>query len=103
MVNLTENINGIIKKTGYTQEYIASVLKITQGNLSQKIGQNQSIKFSTLYEISNIIGVRVIDIITYPEEFDAKTATCGNCTQLMTVIKQLTEYNEVLKINKEKK
>ena len=103
MVNLTENINGIIKKRGYTQDYIASKLNITQGNLSQKIGQNHSIKYSTLYEIANIIGVEVIDIITFPEPYVPESSTrkeCERCKELDRALKNLNDYIEILKQNK---
>jgi transcriptional regulator with XRE-family HTH domain len=63
MVNLTENINALIKEKCETQDSVASKLGIKQGTLSQKIGQNDKIKYRTLLDISDILGIRVIDII----------------------------------------
>lgn len=97
MENLKENINAIIKEKGTTQEVVAEKLGIKQGTLSQKIGQNGGIKYKTLFDLSNILGVRVIDIITYPDQYDKKEESCENCEQLRLEIKHLNEYIELLK------
>lgn len=100
MENLAENIRSIIKWKGTTQEVVAQKLGIKQGTLSQKIGQNGGIKFKTLSDISNILNVRVIDIITYPDIYEKKEETCENCKQLRIEIKHLNEYIELLKTKK---
>jgi len=103
MVNLTENINALIKKSGETQDFIASKLGIKQGTLSQKIGQNNSIKYKTLLDIANILDIRVIDIITYPDIYTPLQQSCESCEQLRLEIKHLSEYIEILKEKKNKK
>jgi len=100
MVNLTENINALIKRGGETQDFIASKLGIKQGTLSQKIGQNNSIKYKTLLDIANILNIRVIDIITYPDIYAPLQQSCESCEQLRLEIKHLSEYIEMLKEKK---
>ena len=100
MVNLAENINALIKEKGKTQDFVASKLGIKQGTLSQKIGQNNNIKYKTLLDISNILGVRVIDIITYPDVYAPVKQSCESCEQLRLEIKHLSEYIQILKENK---
>ena len=100
MVNLTENINALIKEKGQTQDFVASKLGIKQGTLSQKIGQNNKIKYKTLSDISDILGVRVIDIITYPDLYESVKQSCESCEQFRLEIKHLSEYIEILKKNR---
>jgi len=100
MVNLTDNINALIKAKGETQDFVASKLGIKQGTFSQKIGQNDKIKYKTLSDISNILDVRVIDIITYPEVYAPVKQSCESCAQLRLEVKQLSEYIEIIKEKK---
>ena len=100
MVNLTENINALIKEKGETQDAVASKLGIKQGTLSQKIRQNNKIKYKTLSDISDILGVRVIDIITYPDLYAPVKQSCESCEQLRLEIKHLSDYIEIIKENK---
>ena len=97
MVNLTENINALIKEKGKTQDFIALELGIKQGTLSQKIGQNNKIKYKTLSDISDILGIRVIDIITYPDVYAPIKQSCESCEQLRLEVKHLTDYIEIIK------
>ena len=83
--------------------FVASKLGIKQGTLSQKIGQNIKIKYKTLLDISDILGVRVIDIITYPDVYAPVKQSCESCEQLRLEIKHLSEYIEILKENKSSK
>jgi len=100
MVNLTENINALIKEKGETQDSVASKLGIKQGTLSQKIGQNHKIKYKTLLDISNILNVSVIDIITYPDVYAPLKQSCESCEQLRLEIRHLSDYIEIIKENK---
>ncbi|MCL2291022.1 MAG: helix-turn-helix domain-containing protein [Bacteroidetes bacterium] len=100
MIDLTKNINALIKEKGETQDFIASKLGIKQGTLSQKIGQNDKIKYKTLLDISNILGIRVIDIITYPDVYAPVKQSCESCKQFRLEVKHLSEYIEILKENK---
>jgi len=97
MVNLTENINTLIKEKGETQESVASKLGIKQGTLSQKIGQNNKIKFKTLLDISDILNIHVIDIITYPDIYAPVEQSCESCKQLRLEIIHLSDYIEMIK------
>jgi transcriptional regulator with XRE-family HTH domain len=102
MIKIKENINALIKKSGKTQKEVAELLGINQGTLSEKISQNEKIKFQTILEIADILGIRAIDIITYPDRYVKETKTCEKCEELRIEIKHLNEYIELLKkqINK---
>lgn len=97
MIDLKENIKEIIKKCGKTQAGVASKLGINQGSLSERISKNGGIKFETLSSIADILGVPVIDIITYPDKYVKETPSCQKCEELRLEIKHLNEYIELLK------
>ena len=96
MANLKENICDLIKKSNTTQDVVASKLGIKQGTLSQKIGQNSKIKYQTLLDIANILGVSVIDIITYPDVYSLLEKDCGLCKEKDRAIKNLNDYIDLL-------
>ena len=97
MVNLKENIKGLIKKSNKTQDFVAEKLGIKQGTLSQKIGQDSKIKFKTLLDIADILEIKVVDIITFPDTYVPEKKSCENCEQLRLEIRHLTDYIEILK------
>ena len=104
MIMIKENINALIKKSGKTQKEVAKELGINQGSLSERISQNEKIKFQTISEIADILGIRAIDIITYPDRYVKESKTCEKCEELRVEIRHLNEYIELLKkqINKKK-
>lgn len=97
MENLKDNIKAIIKEKGKTQEEIATSLGINQGTLSERLGRNENIKYKTISDIADILGVPIIDIITYPDKYVKETHKCKNCEELRLEIKHLNEYIELLK------
>ena len=102
MVDLQENINEIIKKCGKTQAFVASRLGINQGSLSERLSKKEKIKYQTISDIADILGIPVIDIITYPDKYVKETPTCPKCEELRLEIKHLNEYIELLKHKYEK-
>ena len=97
MIDLKENIKEIIRKCGKTQAVVASGLGINQGSLSERISKNEKIKFKTISDIADVLGIPVIDIITYPDRYVKETPTCDKCEELRLEIRHLNEYIELLK------
>ena len=97
MEDLKENIKALIKENGKTQADIAAELGINQGSLSERIGKNEKIKYQTISDIADILGIPVIDIITYPDKYVKETQKCEKCEELRLEIKHLNEYIELLK------
>ena len=98
MTNLKENIKGLIRQCNTTQDVVAAKLGIKQGTLSQKIGQDSKIKYQTLSDIADILGVSVIDIITFPDIYVLETTNkhCDNCKEKDRAIKNLNDYIDLL-------
>lgn len=97
MNEIRDNIKALIKKSGKTQAEIASLLGINQGSLSERIGKNEKIKLQTISDIADILGISVVDIITYPDKYVKETQKCEKCDELRLEIKHLNEYIELLK------
>jgi transcriptional regulator with XRE-family HTH domain len=96
MEDISLNIKQICKENGYKQDFIADKMGITQGTLSGKLLNGNDIKYSLLLEISNITGISVIDIITYPVKYAPKTDDCVNCHEKEETIRNLNNYIRIL-------
>ena len=73
MNTIASNIEAIRKKVGVKQEDLAKRLGVSQGTYSGYLTQNQDIKYGLILEIANKLGVPVVDIITYPDEYVVKS------------------------------
>lgn len=98
MENIIRNIEAIRKEKRINQEVIAAELGIVQSSYSSYITRESDIKYSRLSQISNILGVSVIDIITWPEKWVPETSVkqCEACAEKDKIIKNLNNYIEVL-------
>jgi transcriptional regulator with XRE-family HTH domain len=101
-MDILENIEKIRKEKRVNQDVIAEQLGVKQPAYSNYINRSNDIWFNKLSQIANILGVRVIDIITYPEKYVPFTEQCANCKEKDKIIKNLNKYIETLerKINK---
>lgn len=97
--NILENIETLRKERRIKQEVIASELGIKQSSYSSYINRESDITFSRLLRISNILGVNVVDIITWPEKFVPKTdaTCCQECIEKDKTIQHLNDLIELLK------
>ncbi|MBQ3844131.1 MAG: helix-turn-helix transcriptional regulator [Bacteroidales bacterium] len=96
MENIIRNIEAIRKEKRINQEVIAAELGIVQSSYSSYITRESDIKYSRLSQISNILGVSVIDIITWPEKWVPEKKQCEGCVEKDKIIKNLNNYIEVL-------
>lgn len=98
MEEVLNNIEIIRKEKRIKQEVIAAELGIKQSSYSSYIRRESDITYSRLLHISNILGVSVIDIITYPEKYVPETPVkhCSDCTEKDRTIQHLNKYIELL-------
>ena len=98
MENILDNIESIRKEKRIKQEVIAAELGIKQSSYSSYIIRESDITFSRLSQISNILGVTVIDIITYPERYvpESSLKQCLDCAEKDRTIIHLNKYIEML-------
>ena len=98
MESILKNIEAIRKEKRIKQEVIAAELGIKQSSYSSFITRESDITFSRLSHISDILGLRVIDVITWPEKYIPETAVpmCEGCTEKERTISHLNKYIELL-------
>ena len=97
MNTIASNIEAVRKKAGVKQEDLAKRLGVSQGTYSGYLTQNQDIKYGLILEIANKLGVPVVDIITYPDEYVIKSDSCMDCAKRDKTIENLNEYIEMIK------
>lgn len=69
MRNILENIKAMRDERGFTQEYMAVQLNVSQpAYLNWEKGKRE-LTYNILVSISHIFQCRVIDIITYPDKY----------------------------------
>ena len=99
-MKILKNIEAIRNEKGVKQSVIAESLGVKQPAYSHSINRSEDIWFGKLLQISNILEVSVIDIITYPQKYVPETDHCGFCREKDKIIANLNEYIETLKERK---
>jgi len=99
-MEILKNIEAIRKEKGIKQSVIAELLGVKQPAYSHCINRSEDIWFGKLLQISNILEVSVIDIITYPQKYVPETDHCNSCKEKDKIIRNLNEYIETLKKKK---
>ena len=104
MEDILKNIEAIRKEKHIKQEVFAAELGIKQSSYSSYINRESDITYSRLSQISNILEVPVIDIITYPEHYVNENTVkgCKDCEEKDKTIAHLNKYIEVLETKLEK-
>jgi len=97
MEKILKNIEAIRKEMGIKQSVLAEILDIKQPAYSNYINRESDIKWSRLLQISNVFGMDVIDVITYPVKYGPIAQQCESCKEKDKIIQNLNEYIEVLK------
>jgi transcriptional regulator with XRE-family HTH domain len=95
-MKILENIESIRKEKGVKQAVIAEALGVKQPAYSNYITRSDDIYYNRLSQIANVLGISVVDIITYPEKYVSETESCEKCREKDDIIKNLNEYIKVL-------
>ena len=69
MINILENIEKVRNEKGLSQKVVGQALGISQSAYSNYITRNSDIYYNRLSQVAEALGVRVIDIITYPKVY----------------------------------
>lgn len=69
MGKLAENIAALRREKGYSQQVIADAINRDVSNWSKVERGQQSVQVDDLEKIANCLGVRVIDLFTYPDRY----------------------------------
>ena len=102
MIDIIKNIEEIRQKKGIKQSVMGEKLGTTQSGYSNFVNRNTDMPFSRISQIADILGVPVIDIITWPEKYvpaDSLSPECDKCREKDEIISNL---NELLSVYKQK-
>ena len=69
MKDLVKNIRTMREKMGYNQSVIADAIGCDVSNWSKVEQGKQSVQIEDLEKIPNCLGVRIIDLFTYPKRY----------------------------------
>lgn len=69
MKDILKNIRLIRESKGFSQEQIAEMMKITQSQYARFERGATKTDLETLYEFSLVVGMSLIDIISYPKKY----------------------------------
>lgn len=100
MKTIQEQIEQIRKDKGFKQSYVANRLGISQSTYSQYFTRNADIRFSLVSQICDILGITIVDAITYPIKYvpiDEAPKECPECRKKDLIIENLNNYIEILK------
>lgn len=102
MNRILKNLELIRKERGIKQEVIAERLGVSQQSYSGYFTETGDMKISRIQEIADIIGVSLVDVVTYPEKYvpAAEQVTCENCKKNEEIIENLTLLIRELKKKK---
>lgn len=102
MEKIAKNIEAIREEKGLKQSEMAEKLKISQAGYSNIIHRGKSLTLSKLSQICDIMGVSVIDVLTYPEKYIPESSVpkvCTKCVEKDKIISNLNNYIETLHKN----
>ena len=69
MKKILENVRILRESKGYSQEYMAELLKITQSSYARFERGATKTDLKTVSQIARVLEMDLIDIITYPEKY----------------------------------
>ncbi len=103
MNNIMDNIEQIRRKKGLKQSVVANELGIRQATYSGFISKKHDIGYNRILEICKVLNISIIDAITYPDTYipikdkeKVKTEQCTQCLEKETLLKQLSNYIDIL-------
>ena len=94
-MNVTENIKSIRLEKGITQEVIADALGFDVANYSRIENNKQELRVSQLEKIASVLGVRVIDLFTYPKEYVDKESV-ANAERISVIFEVSPDKRDIL-------
>lgn len=107
MIDIQGNLAAILKEKGISRKQVAIEMGVTSPAVSNWFNRTGDIKFSTLSQICEKMGVDIIDVLTYPRKYipeDSLKPECEECKRKDEMIENLTELLRMYKTKlKEKK
>ena len=103
MIDIIKNIEEIRQAKGIKQSEMGKKLGTTQSGYSNFVNRNTDMPFSRITQIADILGVSVVDIVTWPEKYIPEglaAPECENCKKKDEIIENLNLLIRQLKAKK---
>jgi len=101
MIDIIKNIEEIRQEKGIKQSEMGKKLGTTQSGYSNFVNRNTDMPFSRITLIADILGVSVVDIVTWPAKYvpedQASVPECEKCKEKDEIIANLNELLAVYK------
>lgn len=101
MIDIIANIEAIRQEKGIKQSEMGKRLGTTQSGYSNFVNRNTDMPFSRISQIADILGVSVVDIVTWPIKYipegQASSPACEECRKKDEIIDDLRELLNVYK------
>lgn len=98
MNKVLENLEAIRAQKGIKQEVIAERLGVSQQAYSGYFTTTGDMKISRIQEIADILGVSLVDVITYPEKYVPESTIPQECDGCRKKQETIDNLNELLRV-----
>ncbi len=95
---IIENLRKIMNERGVTQETMAFYGEIDNSAMSKIFNYTQRMSFAVLSKISKGIGMKEIDVITYPEVFRPESKASDPVEAILQIRLQKDKKDQVLRL-----
>ncbi len=102
MIDIIANIEAIRQEKGIKQSEMGKRLGTTQSGYSNFVNRNTDMPFGRISQIADILGVSVVDIITWPVHYVPENSTTEHCEKCKEKDEIIENLNELLREYKQK-
>ena len=102
MIDIIKNIEDIRQSKGIKQSEMGKKLGTTQSGYSNFVNRNTDMPFSRITQIADILGVSVIDIVTWPVKYVPEGESVPECEKCKEKDEIIANLNELLNVYKQK-
>lgn len=95
---IVENLRKIMNERGITQETMAFYGEIDNSAMSKIFNYTQRMTFGVLSKISKGIGMKEIDVITYPEVFRPESKSTDPIEAILQIRLRKDKKDQVLRL-----
>lgn len=97
MIDIIKNIEEIRQEKGIKQSEMGKRLGTTQSGYSNFVNRNTDMPFSRITQITDILGVSVVDIVTWPDKYVPEGTSAPECEECQKKQETIDNLNELLR------
>lgn len=97
-MDVVDTIKTLRLEKGITQKELADALNVDMATISNIERRKRPLRVSELEDFSNALGVRVVDLITYPQRYIPEVQTKSEVTASLTIQLEAEKKEQLLKL-----